>query len=459
MFPDKFVNRIRLQEYIDAENLLKSLEEPSPVSIRINPVKWNREPLDAKPVPWCSSGFYLNHRPGYTFDPLFHAGCFYPQEASGMFIEQVFRQIAGSPEQCRVLDLCGAPGGKSTHLSSLIGSDSLLVTNEVIKSRAFVLAENIVKWGITNTIVTQNDPHDFSELTDFFDIILVDAPCSGEGMFRDGVAVNEWSVANTHHCAERQKRILSDIWPALKKNGILIYSTCTFNPGENEQNIKWILTGHLAESVEINTSDFKGIVNIDFEGIKGYGFYPDRTKGEGFFISVLKKTGSADKVLPRIQKKRWMEPNKPDLKIVNEWTRFKADTIIKKGDQIISFPGFKDDCYLLHQHLKIIYSGTRIGSVKRNGFVPDHELALSDGIIKDAFPLVDLDYHKAICYLRRENFSFDGIPSGWFIAAYSGINLGFCNNIGKRINNYYPVDWRIRKHPDENTGGNLIGWK
>jgi len=459
VFPDKFINRIRLQEYIDAENLLKALEEPSPVSIRINPLKWNREPLDAKPVPWCTSGFYLKHRPGYTFDPLFHAGCFYPQEASGMFLEQVFTQISGGLEHSRVLDLCGAPGGKSTHISSLLGSGSMLVANEVIKSRAFILAENIAKWGITNTIVTQNDPRDFSGLAGYFDIILVDAPCSGEGMFRDPVAVNEWSEANTHHCAERQKRILSDIWPALKKNGILIYSTCTFNPEENEHNVKWLLTRHLAETVEIDTSDYKGIVDIDFQGIKGYGFYPGTTEGEGFFISVLRKTGSADKILPGIRKNREMEPNSADLKIVKEWTGFKSDNIIKKGDQIISFPGMKYEYYLLQQQLKIIYSGTRVGSLKKNGFIPDHELALSGGIIKDAFPSSELDYHRAVSYLRRENFLLTGIPVGWFIATYSGINLGFCNNIGKRINNYYPVDWRIRKYPDEKAGTDLIQWK
>jgi NOL1/NOP2/fmu family ribosome biogenesis protein len=335
----------------------------------------------------------------------------------------------------------------------------MLVANEVIKSRAFILAENIAKWGITNTIVTQNDPRDFSGLAGYFDIILVDAPCSGEGMFRDPVAVNEWSEANTHHCAERQKRILSDIWPALKKNGILIYSTCTFNPEENEHNVKWLLTRYLAETVEINTSDFKGIVDIDFQGIKGYGFYPGTTEGEGFFISVLRKTGSADKVLPGIRKNREMEPNSADLKIVKGWTGFKSDNIIKKGDQIISFPGMKYEYYLLQQQLKIIYSGTRIGSLKKNGFIPDHELALSGGIIKDAFSSSELDYHRAVSYLRRENFLLTGIPVGWFIATYSGINLGFFNNIGKRINNYYPVDWRIRKYPDEKAGADLIQWK
>jgi 16S rRNA C967 or C1407 C5-methylase (RsmB/RsmF family) len=272
MFPQKFIGRIRRQEYIDTEDLLKALEEPSPVSIRINPSKWNKMPANSESVSWCSSGFYLEGRPSYTLDPLFHSGCYYPQEASGMFIEQIFKQVIEHKEYLRVLDLCGAPGGKSTHLSSLIGSRGLLVANEVIRSRAYVLAENLAKWGKTNAIVTQNDPSAFSQLKDFFDIILVDAPCSGEGMFRDAVAVNEWSEENTAHCSARQKRILSDVWPSLKGNGILIYSTCTFNPGENEENIKWLTAKHKAATVEINISDFNRITEIDYLGIKGYGF-------------------------------------------------------------------------------------------------------------------------------------------------------------------------------------------
>jgi len=194
MFPEGFKNRIQDQKYIDAEALLKALKEPSPVSIRINPSKWNRKPLNAVEVPWSRNGYYLNSRPSYTLDPLFHSGCYYPQEASGMFLEQAIKQSIDSLENIRILDLCGAPGGKSTLLSEVIGQGSLLVANEVIRQRAVVLAETLTKWGSVNTLVTQNDPAAFGRLSGYFDVILVDAPCSGEGMFRSNVAIDEWSV-------------------------------------------------------------------------------------------------------------------------------------------------------------------------------------------------------------------------------------------------------------------------
>jgi len=458
MLPERFIQRIRTQEYIDSNGLLNALQEPSPVSIRINPFRWNRRPVDSEPVQWCTTGFYLETRPSFTLDPLFHSGCYYPQESSGMFLEQVFKQVVSPDGYIRALDLCGAPGGKSTHLSSLIGSTGLLVSNEVIRARASVLYENITKWGVTNTLVTQNDASAFSELEGFFDVILVDAPCSGEGMFRDNVAVNEWSEENTIHCSERQKRILTDIWPALNANGILIFSTCTFNPGENESNVKWLVRKHQAEAVELDISEFNGITKIDHEGITGYGFYPGRIKGEGLFVSVIRKSGNPERMITGTRKKQSFEPVRSDLEVVKEWTTFNADNIIRSGDEIYYVPGRMDDYRILKQSLKLISPGTKICSVKKNGYVPAHELALSDGIRTDAFHKADLDYSQALSYLRRDNIQPSGIPKGWFLPAYNGINLGFCNNIGSRINNYYPVKWRIRMRVPETAGRQVINW-
>jgi len=458
MFPEGFIQRIRSQKYIDSDSLLKALAEPSTVSIRINRSKWNEEPQNSRPIPWCSSGFYLDSRPSYTLDPLFHSGCYYPQEASGMFIEQIFKQLVTEDRYLRVLDLCGAPGGKSTHLSSLIGSRGLLVANEVIKTRAAVLAENITKWGASNTLAAQNDPSVFSELPGFFDLILVDAPCSGEGMFRDSIAVTEWSEENAYHCSERQKRILTDIWPSLKENGILIYSTCTFNPAENEENIKFLVTKYGARTVDVEISDFNSITKIEYLDVNGYGFYPDRNKGEGLFISVLRKTGTSGKTSGRIRKNLNTELKRADLEIVKEWTKFPVENIIRTGDQISSFPGLKEDYQLLSQRLKIIRSGTNICTARKNGYVPDHELALSEAIRKDAFPVAELVYNEALSYLRRDKFLPAGIPKGWVIAAFRGINLGFCNNIGNRVNNYYPVDWRIRMNIPETGNRNILKW-
>jgi 16S rRNA C967 or C1407 C5-methylase (RsmB/RsmF family)/NOL1/NOP2/fmu family ribosome biogenesis protein len=459
MFPEGFIQRIRNQNYIDADDLFKALEEPSPVSIRINRLKWNREPLNSRPIPWCSSGFYLDNRPSYTLDPLFHSGCYYSQEASGMFIEQIFRQLVTGDSYLRVLDMCGAPGGKSTHLSSLIGSRGLLVANEVIKTRAAVLAENITKWGTSNTLVTQNDPSVFSELPGFFDIILVDAPCSGEGMFRDSIAVTEWSEENAYHCSERQKRIVTDVWPSLKENGILIYCTCTFNPAENEENIKLLVTKLGAETVDVEISDFNGIIKIEYKNVHGYGFYPGRVKGEGLFISVLRKTGTSGKTSGKIRKNMSTELKRADLEKVKEWTNFPVENIIRTGDQVSSFPGLKEDYHILSRRLKMITSGTKICTARKNGYVPDHELALSEAIRKDAFSVAELDYNEALSYLRRDRFLPTGIPKGWVIATFRGINLGFCNNIGNRVNNYYPIDWRIRMSIPETGKRNILNWE
>ena len=458
MFPEKFIQRIRTQEYIYAEELREALQEPSPVSIRINPLKWDKKPLESEPVPWCATGFYLDNRPSFTLDPLFHSGCYYPQEASGMFIEQIFRQIVRTDGYLRVLDLCGAPGGKSTHLSYLIGSGGVLVANEVIKARASVLAENLAKCGSTNTIVTQNDPSAFSSLPGFFDVILVDAPCSGEGMFREGVAVNEWSEGNAFHCSERQKRILQDVWPALKANGILIYSTCTFNPEENERNVKWLTCKKMAEAIELNISDFKGIKEIDHQGIKGYGFYPGRIRGDGLFISVIRNTGKSSGMKTGIKKEQTGDLKRTDLEITKEWTTFPSENIIRSGEEIHSFAGRAEDYYLLNGCLKIIGKGTRICTVKGNDHIPAHELALSDGLKKKAFPVMELDYINAIAYLKRENIKVSEIPGGWFITAFDGIPLGFAKNLGNRINNYYPVNRRIRMNWPLPGSVEMIKW-
>jgi len=458
MLPEGFRQRIITQKYIDAEALLKALEEPAPVSIRINPSKWNKKPLNSDPVPWSENGYYLENRPSYTLDPLFHSGCYYPQEASGMFLEQAVMQSAGSLENIKVLDLCGAPGGKSTHLSDIISPDNLLVANEVIRSRASVLAETVTKWGAGNTLVTQNDPVVFGKLSGYFDIILVDAPCSGEGMFRTDVAVNEWSEENTSHCSERQKRILMDIWPALKENGILIYSTCTFNPGENEENIKWLIDRHEAEIVRLNISEFKGVTEIDFNGIYGYGFYPGMVRGEGFFLSVIRKRGKQESNSIKSQRVSEMKPTKSDLEVAKKWTDFSDERLLRWGDEVFAVPCGMDDYLHLFKNLKIVKAGTKIFKLKKNDYLPSFELALSQQLKKDAFPREEVDLAGAIALLRRDNFKLKDTPRGWNIVTYNGVNLGFVNNIGNRVNNYFPVEWRIRMNLPEAGFENIIKW-
>jgi 16S rRNA C967 or C1407 C5-methylase (RsmB/RsmF family)/NOL1/NOP2/fmu family ribosome biogenesis protein len=458
MFPEAFKYRLAGQKYLDADALLKALDEPSPVSIRKNNSKWDKRPLNAENVPWCSNGFYLDSRPSYTLDPLFHSGCYYPQEASGMFLEEAVRQTFSTLANLRVLDLCGSPGGKSTILSDIIGPHSMLVSNEVIRSRAVVLAETVTKWGLGNTLVTQSDPSAFGRLSGYFDLVLVDAPCSGEGMFRTGIAVDEWSVENAAHCSVRQKRILMDIWPALKENGILIYSTCTFNPAENEENVKWLSEKHMAETVRLNIQDFKGITEIEFNGIFGYGFYPGNIRGEGFFISVLRKLGKQDNFHLRKHQLSDFILSKRDFEIADKWTHFDKGSLIKWGEEVISVPCGMDEYLYLFQNIKVVKAGTKIFAVKKNDYLPSYESALCRQLKKDAFPKEDLDYDGAISYLRRDNFKLYDSIKGWSIVTYKDINLGYVKNIGKRLNNYFPVELRIRMDlPDKGTT-NILKW-
>lgn len=458
-FPEEFIQRVSGQNYIDPEALIRALREPSPVSIRINEAKWNKLPADSQPVPWCRNGYYLRARPSYTLDPLFHAGCYFPQEASGMFLEKVFSQSVESRENIRVLDLCGAPGGKSALLSDIIGADSLLVANDVIRSRSLILSETITKWGSGNTMVTQSDPSAFGKLQGYFDIILVDAPCSGEGMFRTEVAVSEWSPENTGHCAERQKRILMDIWPALKENGTLIYSTCTFNPGENEENIRWFMDRNEAESIKIDLNEFEGITEIDFQGIYGYGFYPDKVRGEGFFISAIRKKGNQDNTTFPGNRVKAIRPQKSELKVAEQWTDFQSERIISWGDEIIAVPCDIDTYSSLFKNLRVVKAGTKISVIKKNDAIPSHEIALSKRLKRNVFPLQEINIDEAISYLRRDNFNIKDIPKGWNIVTYNAVNLGFIKNIGNRINNYYPVEWRIRLGDLAIRPSNPISWQ
>jgi len=458
MFPEGFIKRIHDQKYIDAGSLLKALEESSPVSIRLNEIKWNKSPSNAESVHWCKNGFYIGTRPSFTLDPLFHSGCYYPQEASSMFLEQAILQTTDSLENIRVLDLCGAPGGKSTHLSDLIGTDNLLVANETIRARAGILSETLTKWGSGNTIVTQNDPSVFSRLSGYFDIIVVDAPCSGEGMFRGETVPDEWSVSNTIHCAERQKRILMDVWPALKENGILVYSTCTFNPGENEENIKWLTGKHEAEIIRLNIAEFKGITEIDYQGVYGYGFYPDKIRGEGFFLSVIRKTGKQKKNHIKSQHKPELKPAKEDFTIADKWTSFSRERLLKWGGELFAVSCNLNEYLHLYQNLKIVKAGTKIFTVKNGNYLPSHELALSSRLKADAFPQNEINLSEALSFMKRDNFILKNAAKSWNIVTYKGINIGFINNIGNRVNNYFPVEWRIRMNLPAPGTENILKW-
>src|SRR5215204_1914653 len=282
-------------------------------SIRVNPLKafksdghWSftqnthKSIFDLKDkIPWSSFGYYLPQRPSFTFDPLFHAGCYYVQEASSMFLEEALKQTVDLSKKIKLLDLCAAPGGKSSHIQSLISPDSLLVSNEVIRNRTGVLKQNVIKWGSDNVVVTNNDPQNFSRLEGFFDVLVVDAPCSGSGLFRrDAEAINEWSEQNVLLCCGRQKRIIADAFACLKEGGVLIYSTCSFSKEEDEDIADWLVQELKMKNERLKVEDLWGIVETESEktGSFGYRFFPDKTKGEGFYLACFIKTTGSDEI-------------------------------------------------------------------------------------------------------------------------------------------------------------------
>lgn len=424
-------------------SFVEALDTESPTSIRMNKSKITSGKLLTQ-VSWCDSGFYLDKRPQFTFDPLFHAGGYYVQEASSMFIAQVLKQYA-SPSM-RVLDLCAAPGGKSTLMADFLDEHGLLVSNEVIRSRANILSENITKWGNPNTIVTNNDPSRIGKLKGFFDIVLVDAPCSGEGMFRkDEGAVAEWSLENVKLCKERQQRILADIWPALKSDGVLIYSTCTYNLEENELNIRWIRDELDADILSVNISEGWGISPSFLEDVAAYRFFPHKTNGEGFFCAVLRKKGDEENSVRKIKDKDNRSKINPETAYKNLILDPDRFTFYLWNDKWFAFPScLYSQLQIIRSELNIVSEGICLGEFKGKDFVPGQSLALSNFLNKDAFITLEVDWKTAVLYLRKETLVLTDMPKGYILLTYQNIPLGFVKNIGNRANNLYPQEWRIR---------------
>lgn len=446
--PSAFIQRIHTQFGNSSERFLESLSDSHFISVRFNPLKpCNTDWDEAEIVPWCKDGRYLDKKPVFTLDPLFHAGCYYPQEASSMIIDWVLRNICKLPEQPKLLDLCGAPGGKSTLLASYLNGKGLLVANEVIKNRATVLLENLTKWGTPNSVVTRNDPSDFSSIGSFFDLMLVDAPCSGEGMFRkDQRAVEEWSVDNARMCALRQQRILTDVWPALKEGGYVIYSTCTFNPAENEENLKWFAQKHGAEVLPVIVPETWGVSAIPVNSGNGLAFYPHQVKGEGFFVAVLRKT-SSEKAFQLTNK---YEKNRSNNVIPESLYQLLSSShkwnIQEESNGWIAFPeGFAQELSLLKKKLNIIGYGVQLGNFIKNKLVYSHGLAMCNALNTGVFPKVNLTKQQALHFLKGEAMAPpDVCEKGYVLIAYQGACLGFAKNIGSRMNNLYPSGWRIR---------------
>lgn len=437
-----------LPGYDEAAFLETHREGRAPTSIRINPARTgvagvtslDIAPYISESVPWSGFGYFLRERPSFTFDPEFHGGCYYVQEASSMLLEEVLRQWGGLSGEDRALDLSAAPGGKSTHLQSLLSPGSLLVSNEVIRSRTRILGDQLVKWGAVNTVITQNDPRDFDRLPGFFDLLLIDAPCSGSGLFRrDAAAVEEWSPQLVQLCAGRQQRIVTDAWPCLREGGLLVYSTCSYSREENEEVSAWILENFPVEEMRMDIPAAWRITAAE----KGYRIWPGQSGGEGFYFAAFRKCGGASRA-PKMSG-RVRQVAKEVEKLVGEWLPKEHFFLTIIGDSLHALPaGIAGEMSQVTSTLRSHGCGLRLGNRVRDTLVPAHDLALS-GLVKEDIRSVLLEKEEAIAYLGRRDFAWPVLEKGWHLVLYRQRPLGWIKSLGNRINNYYPQHLRILK--------------
>lgn len=424
-----FISLIKRQTGAETDAFIEALNEPQSTSVRINS-KLPPSEIDiikgATPISYCSTGYSLKERPDFTMDPMLHGGAYYVQEASSMYLEQIVKKYLSGSVKC--LDLCAAPGGKSTHLASLLSKESLLISNEVMPQRANILNENMTKWGDANTIVTNNTPSDFQKLKGFFDIIVTDVPCSGEGMFRkEPKAVEDWSLDAVMMCAERQKNILTDIWDSLKEGGLLIYSTCTFNHYEDEENVEWIAETLGAELLEQRH------------------FYFHQTIGEGFFIAALRKTAPMREAsIPRQGRQKKVAVKRPAFfRTIRDSDRYST---LELSGTVCAIPSsLEDEFNYIAANFRVVKGGIGVCTYKGKDEIPAHALAVSKILDKGSCNVCEIDRPTAIQFLKREAITISGAEKGHLLVCYRGLPLGWVKNLGNRCNNLYPDYWRIRK--------------
>ena len=448
MLPQHFLESISGCSGFDEPAFLEAHHQPAATSIRFNPLRSNLvissfEESKLSKVPWCGHGIYLKNRPKFTLDPFLHAGAFYVQEASSMFLYHVVESILPNASGLKVLDLCAAPGGKTTLLASMKQFDFILA-NEIISSRVPVLYENLVKWGSSKTYVSNNDPKDFNDLGELFDVVLVDAPCSGSGLFRkDPTALAEWNNELVNFCSLRQQRIIRDALEVLKPGGYLIYSTCSYSREENEEILDYIMDQGGISSININVPATWGVVHSlsDKFSASGYRFYPDKVLGEGFFCSVFQKSEST----ARANINTYSEQPKITEKQIDldEWVDSDGLTFLEDNGEILSVQqGHLSFRNYLKYRLRLRKSGVKLGALMKKGFVPDHELALSENVSQKT-PQMLLSKSDAIKYLRKEDIAVDNYSDGTYLVTYQQSALGWAKIINNRLKNNYPMNWRI----------------
>lgn len=455
--PEQFISRMQRELGVaEAEALCAALETEPSTSVRLNPAKMAEQKWGGGRVAWSDYGYLLGERPAFTLDPDFHAGAYYVQEASSQFAGYIVSMAVGGAEACkgqRVLDMCAAPGGKSTHYATLVGERGLVVANEINRSRAAVLADNARKWGLGNMVVTCNDSARVADFEEWFDVVAVDAPCSGEGMFRKSdEACEQWSEANVAMCAERQWEILQNAFRSLKPGGVLLYSTCTFNRTEDED-----VVGRACEEFgdellpvdDIPIGDDWGVV-MGREGVfQTFRFFPHRLTGEGMFMAVARKAGLAT------SRRRMPKARRKVMEAVDKRTAQELSRWVKESEQMRFFAAgdtlygcrkeHYDEVEALAGTLAVIYSGVAMGQVFKGKLKPDGALALYAGVNHDAVACCEVDEQEALKFLRKQDMDAAQFSEGVNMVLYGGRPLGFVKRVGARVNNMYPNSLRILK--------------
>ena len=447
--PERFVETMRQTLGEDAEKLFAALDTEPAVSVRLNPAK-PAECFDGEAVGWCKWGKYLAERPQFTLDPLLHGGAYYVQEASSQFVAHLLANH--DMEGKRVLDMCAAPGGKTTIYSTLVGRNGLVVANDISHSRAMALADNVQRWGMGNVVVTCNEPTHIGAFTHWFDVVAVDAPCSGEGMFRKmDEARSEWTPSSPDVCAERQREILAEAWRVLRPGGTLIYSTCTFNPTEDEGIVEWLMSeyGEELESADrVATEEEWGIVRSDVGVFQCFHFYPHKARGEGFFAAVARKCdGTVRRSMPKARRKLFSQCAKADVKELSRWVDDASEhSFMLVGEDIYAYNSAVAEAVVtLSENLSVVYSGVAMGRIFKQKLKPEHPLALYVGLNRDVVPVVDVSLEDALDYLRRNDIAASQFEEGINVVGYKGTPIGLVKRIGARCNNMYPKDLRIVK--------------
>jgi len=449
LLKEEFIQSLEGCVGFSRDEMMAAHQEATPVSVRVNPMKAigpeNIFPVEntGDKVAWCPNAFYLNSRPSFTKDPLFHAGTYYVQEASSMFIHHLIDSVLQGRTGLMALDLCAAPGGKTTLLSSM-PQFRLVLANEIIQTRVPVLQENVIKWGAGHVFISNNDPADFEKMGALFDLVLVDAPCSGSGLFRkDAAAMDEWNPSLVSFCSARQKRILASAMHSVVEGGFFLYSTCSYSKEENEENLDQIMESGLFESVSVDVPDEWNVVESvsTIKKAKGYRFYPNKVMGEGFFCAIFRKTGTSYSGYQHVAAK--LDLVKPPSVLENWIVSSPQLQFFRKENELfavneINLPAllqFKDS-------LRLRKSGLRLGAEIRTDLIPDHELSMS-GLLSDNIPALDLSFQEAIAFLRKDTLDKESIEKGWCLARFKGVGLGWVKMVQGRVKNHYPMSWRI----------------